>query len=129
MKYLLDTCVFLWLIFDETAHIPNKTLALIRNNKNEVFLSTASCWEIAIKTKLGKIEFDTDPAEMIPELVSRMNLKILPVEMIHALEVCRLPLYHKDPFDRLLVSQVLHEKLNLITPDPILKKYEITVVW
>ena len=129
MKYLLDTCVFLWLIFNETDKVPAKTLSLIRDNKNDVFLSTASCWEIAIKTKIGKIELEKDPADLIPEIASQMNLKILPVEMKHALGIYKLPFHHKDPFDRLLVSQAFHEKLALLTPDQFLEKYEITVTW
>lgn len=129
MKYLIDTVVFLWVIFDERNQITEKARTLLEDPKNELSFSAASAWEIAIKYSLGKLELKKNPAEWLPDLISKMGLHPLPISQRHALEVGRLPHHHRDPFDRLLVAQAKSEGLSMITPDSLFKDYEIEVVW
>lgn len=129
MKYLLDTVVFLWVIFDERSRISATAISILEDPKNELFFSAASAWEIAIKYSLGKLELKKNPAEWLPDLISKMGLHPLPISQRHALEVGRLPYHHRDPFDRLLVAQAKTEGLPMITPDSLFKDYEMEVVW
>src|SRR5579871_4453346 len=90
---------------------------------NERFLSGASAWEIAIKYSLGKLQLPDPPLQFVP---SRMALTLttpLSIELSHALQVAALPVYHRDPFDRLLIAQAQIEKLPIVTADKEFDKY------
>jgi PIN domain nuclease of toxin-antitoxin system len=120
MKILLDTHVFLWAVSDDPRLSPAARALIL--NAEEVHVSAASLWEIAIKTGLGKLEADVD------ELVQTVHLsgfQELPVTMAHTAELSRLPLLsgHKDPFDRLLVAQSMSEPLILLTADSKIEAY------
>lgn len=129
MKYLIDTAVFLHMIFDEPNRLSKKILTILKNEDNQLYFSAASAWEIAIKYSIGKLELKKNPAEWLPNIIIKMGLRPLPVTQHHAFELVKLPLYHRDPFDRILICQAIREKISLITPDSIFKKYKITVVW
>lgn len=128
MRYLADTVVFLWMIF-QPEKIAKGALEIIENGKNTIYLSAVSSWEIAIKFSLGKLEFRQDPKALLTEMMARMGVESLPITHQHALETARLPFHHKDPFDRLLIAQAGIEKLPVVTPDAVFKKYGIDVVW
>lgn len=128
MKYLLDTAVFLWTCLDMREKISPKATAVLETSSS-LFLSSASVWEIAIKHSIGKLGLKGDPKEWLPDAVLKMGLKQLPVTHRHALDVAHLPNHHKDPFDRLLISQSRIEKMTLLTPDLMIKKYRVQVLW
>ena len=128
MKYLLDTHVFLWFILDNEK-ISSKALNIISNRNNELFLSAASGWEVAIKAHLGKIQLNNNPEIFIPEHLSANSIKSLPIKMSHMLHTFTLPFHHKDPFDRLIISQAQLEKMSIITADPLFEKYTIKLLW
>jgi PIN domain nuclease of toxin-antitoxin system len=90
-----------------------------------VYVSSASIWEIAIKAKLGKIEADP---QRILESVEPSGLQAIPVFARHVVVVASLPLYHTDPFDRLLIAQAISEPLHLLTADPQLRQYSELVI-
>lgn len=92
---------------------------------NELLLSAASSWEMAIKYRLGKLPLPAPPHEFIPPRLIRDGVVALPVEHRHAVEVARLPNHHRDPFDRLLVAQAQLEKLTLFTADRQLSAYDV----
>ncbi len=123
MRLLLDTHIFLWAV----AGAPQLKTASRRiiQQADEVYVSAASFWEIAIKSRLGKIEADTD--ELL-QAVSDSGFRPLAISPLHAAGVARLPLHHADPFDRLLVSQALAEPLRLLTADAALQPYS-DLVW
>lgn len=128
MKYLLDTHTFLWWNMDDDRLSP-LARELISNGANEIFLSAATAWEIAIKTARGRLELPEDPTRYVS---SRMNLhgfQALPVQIHHAVQVYKLPMHHADPFDRLLVAQSQIEIIPLISVDAEIRKYEIELVW
>jgi len=128
MRVLLDTHVFLWWITD-APRISGRARDVIVDHENELFLSAASGWEIAIKTRLGKVRFPGDPADFLSEQLRLNGIEALPVRMIHALRAGSLPDHHRDPFDRLLVAQCQEEQLPILTADPQIAKYNVEVIW
>ncbi|MDP2960735.1 MAG: type II toxin-antitoxin system VapC family toxin [candidate division Zixibacteria bacterium] len=128
MKALLDTHVFLWWILDEP-QLPPNVRAIISDGDNELFLSAASCWEIAIKAKLDRISLPSRPEVFVPDQMDRNAIQPLQIKTGHALHVFNLPLLHRDPFDRMLVSQAQIEGLPIITSDPLISKYKVKTLW
>ncbi len=128
MKLVLDTHTFLWWITDDPQLSP-KARYIIGNVNNELFLSVASAWEIAIKARLGRLSLDERADRFIPAQLSKNGISPLPIEMSHALYTARLPDIHRDPFDRLIIAQCALEKLPLITKDTVIRKYKVETVW
>jgi PIN domain nuclease of toxin-antitoxin system len=123
MRILLDTHIFYrW--FYEPVRLSRAALETIKN-ADEVFVSSASIWEIAIKARLGKI--NANPRELFDQIAVN-DFQELPVFSRHAVLVADLPLYHSDPFDRLLIAQAISEPLHLVTVDPQLKQYSELVI-
>lgn len=118
MRLILDTNALLWLMAGNP-RLNSKARALI-DSASEVFVSSASIWEISIKHRNGKIE--EDPEEIV-ERIEEAGLHELPVLMRHAVAAGKLPLLHRDPFDRLLVAQAITEPMRLLTADAQLTAY------
>lgn len=127
VKLLLDTCSFLWLA-GEPAGLSKTALDAIRTTE-EVYLSAVSGAEIAIKYHLGDLVLPASPRQWLAGERERHRILPLPLEEAAVLEWERLPLIHKDPFDRLLICQCLYHDLTLITPDPWIRKYQVPVLW
>ncbi len=127
MKILLDTHVWLWTLVSPE-RIPRDSLELIGSPENELYLSAASTWEIAIKYGLGKLPLPEAPALFVPPRLSRDGVISLPVEHAHTLAVAELPQHHNDPFDRLLVVQARMERMVLASADSVLKKYDVQLL-
>ena len=123
MRLLLDTHALLWLMNDDP-RLNSRARGLI-DSASEVYVSSASVWEIAIKARIGKIE--EDPEEVV-ERIEQAGLRELPVSARHAVAAGKLPLLHRDPFDRLLVAQAMIEGLILVTGDRLLLKYGVPVL-
>jgi PIN domain nuclease of toxin-antitoxin system len=123
MRLLLDTHVFLWAL----AGSPRlKSAARARiEAADEVFVSAASIWEVAIKVRLGKLTADLDA---LVAAMAESGFSELPVRAVHAARVASLPALHEDPFDRLLVAQALCEPLHLLTADGAVAQYSDLVV-
>jgi PIN domain nuclease of toxin-antitoxin system len=128
MKYLLDTQAFLWWITDSES-LSDSAREIIRDGSNELFLSAASGWEIAIKAGLGRLELPDEPEKVIPEHMLLNEIQGLPIQMSHALRVHALPQHHRDPFDRLLVAQCQLEDMPIITSDSAIAAYEVGITW
>lgn len=124
MRILLDTHCWLWMLTEPDRFSPGSR-RLIEDPDNELLLSAASSWEIAIKYELGKLPLPEPPATYVPARMQASGTTSLAVEHSHALHVARLPGHHRDPFDRLLVSQAILEKLVLLTADPQLDPYDV----
>ena len=102
MKLLVDTHAFLWFIDDSPAlSVHGKTLL---EAENELFLSVASLWEIAIKLRLGKLSIAIPTESLMTEQLTANNIELLPISVPHLIEVSTLALHHRDPFDRLIVA-------------------------
>ena len=128
MKLLLDTHAFLWWIMDDPKLSPQAADA-IQDSDNDIYVSVASAWEIAIKAGLGKLKLPDTPKRFVPRQIAANNFLVLPINLDHGLAVQDLPLHHCDPFDRLLVTQSQIEKMPIVTDDGLIKRYGVKVLW
>lgn len=128
MRLLLDTHAFLWLDAGDR-RLVRPVSDLLQDPANQLFISTAVAWEIAIKYRVGRLELDAEPHLLVPRAVSAYGLQVLPVQLEHALRVSSLPLLHGDPFDRLLIAQAQIEGLTVVTRDPRIHQYDVPVIW
>jgi PIN domain nuclease of toxin-antitoxin system len=128
MKLLLDTCTFLWIIGD-APRLSRRARALFQSNDNDVYLSAGSAWEIAIKHALGRLQLPDDLARFVPEMREAHGIEPLPIDEASTLHISRLPTLHRDPFDRLLVSQAIVHGLTILTPDPLVTQYPAMTAW
>lgn len=128
MRALLDTHTFLWWITDDPQLSP-RVRKIFGDGENELFLSAASGWEMAIKTKLGKLQLPDHLQSFIFEQLAGNAIVSLPVQMNHALHVYTLPDHHRDPFDRLLIAQAQLENMPILTTDPQIAQYPIKIIW
>ena len=128
MKLLLDTHAFLWFVWKH-ARLSAAAQALILDPKNILFFSMASCWEIAVKVSISKLALAEPYAVFMPREIAANRLLLLPVEMAHVSAVATLPLHHRDPFDRLLITQSLVEGMPLVSADPLFDRYGVTRLW
>lgn len=128
MRLLLDTHVWLWMIA-ERERFDAETAGMLENSANELLLSAASSWEIAIKHSLGKLTLPAPPARYVPQQIAKTGVTPLLVEHSHALRVADLPAHHRDPFDRVLVAQTELEGVTLLTADRQFEPYGIPIEW
>lgn len=128
MRALLDTHVFLWWITDDR-RLSQRVRRLFRDPRNELLLSAASAWEIAIKARAGDLKIEGDVGNFVREHLAANAIGVLPVQLDHALGVATLPRYHGDPFDRLIVAQSQAEKLPIVTGDKMIRRYAVEVLW
>ena len=128
MRALLDTHAFLWWITDDD-RLSEKAREIISDGRNELLFSAVSGWEISIKAGLGRLELPEDLERFVVDQVSRNAFQVLPVYLSHALHVRKLPDHHRDPFDRLLVSQSILEGISLLSADPQIALYPVEVAW
>ncbi len=124
MKLLLDTHAALWWLADDTRFGRDAEREL-SDGTNRVLLSAAVIWEVAIKRSLGKLQAPADLAQTLLGVGARP----LPVTLVHAAAVEALPWHHRDPFDRLLVSQALTEGAAIVSQDEHLRPYGVSLIW
>ena len=127
-RFLIDTHVLLWWLFDDPRLSP-RTHKTIRSQHNEILVSSASGWEMATKFRLGRLPHAEEAVRNLPALLKRSRMEILPITMEHALAAGALPGPHRDPFDRMLIAQARLEGLALVTSDAAFAPYPVTCVW
>lgn len=128
MKLLLDSHTLLWFVWDD----PNLTATAkgyIEDPANHKLVSIATCWEIAIKVGLKKLNLGEHAATFLPRELANNGFDLLRIELTHATRVESLPGHDKDPFDRLLVAQSMIENVPLVSADAQLDLYGITRLW
>jgi PIN domain nuclease of toxin-antitoxin system len=128
MRYLLDTTVFVWSL-KEPEKLNKSALGVLEDNGQEVFLSAVSSWEIVIKAAIGKLTLPKDPAQLLAETLTKFAIQPLSITHAHSLAVGELTLYHRDPFDRMLVAQARSENMVLMTADMVMEKYPVETLW
>jgi len=124
MRILLDTQCWLWMQVSPERFSPS-ALIQIEDPGNELLLSAASSWEIAVKVGLGKLSLPLPPADYVPDRLMSSGVTGLPVDHSHALHVATLPAHHRDPFDRLLIAQAQLEGLTILTADREFSQYDV----
>lgn len=128
MRILLDTCAFLWIALD-APELSATAREAFSHPDNDVYLSAASAWEIAVKHGLGRLALPEPPAVCVPRLREELGIEPLPIAEDEALHVRRLPPLHRDPFDRILVCQAILRGMTLLTPDAAIGLYPAPILW
>ena len=122
MKLLLDTHIFLWLI-DDAQRLSERYRQAIQDPNNEKFLSVASIWECLIKYQIGKLNVPSSPETYLPKQRRKHLIKTLTIDENSIAQLLKLPLLHKDPFDRLIMAQALQHELIIMTEDKLILAY------
>jgi PIN domain nuclease of toxin-antitoxin system len=128
VRLLLDTHAFLWFILDDP-RLSAKADALISDSNNEIEISPAAYWEIAIKISIGKYSLPEPYEVFVEREITANDFRILHIEPRHAAVASALPFHHRDPFDRLIVAQAMAERISVISVDTALDAYNITRLW
>ena len=128
MKFLLDTVTFLLAIDDET-RVSDEARKYIEDPYEQVYLSSVSAWEIAVKHSLGRLDLPLPPDRLVPLARDRLGAEELPLTESSALRVSRLPAIHADPFDRVLVAQAISMGMTILTPDEAVRQYPVPTIW
>ena len=128
MRLLLDTQAFLWFITGDPKLSAPAERAL-RDGTNDLLLSIASVWEIAIKVGLHRLPIPEPLETFVPHQLRLNRIQLLPIDLTHAVEVARLPPHHRDPFDRLLICQARVEGIPIVTADGVFSSYTVETFW
>ncbi|MEI6810325.1 MAG: type II toxin-antitoxin system VapC family toxin [bacterium] len=128
MRILLDTHALLWMN-DTSDRLSATAASAILDVRNDLLLSVASWWEIAIKISLGKLDLKPEWPTALKREMNHNGITWLPVRPEHCERIPQLPFHHRDPFDRILIAQAQHEDLVLITSDQCFVSYGVTVIW
>ena len=129
MKYLLDTQIVIWAL-ENNLQLPKSIKETIDDPKQDIFITVVSLWEISIKRSIGKLDLNYD-LEDIHRQLSQREASILPIAVEHLTTNESLDFVdkHRDPFDRLIISQAITEDMSLISSDPYFKYYPVKVLW
>lgn len=122
MRLLLDTNVLLWWLSD-SPKLSKEARGIIANPANDMLVSSASIWEVAIKAALGRIEIELDELD---DAIMKSGFQPLAISFQHAIGVSRLPGVHRDPFDRMIVAQATVEKLRIVSHDRMFERYGLS---
>ncbi|HHH52926.1 MAG TPA: type II toxin-antitoxin system VapC family toxin [Bacteroidetes bacterium] len=126
MRYVIDTHIFLWLLFD-TKRVPAKILDVLKESSNEVYITSISFWEISLKYNLGKLELNGITPEELPQMVTDMGIEMLQIAPSEMASFYQLPKIekHKDPFDRIIIWHCIVHKDILVSLDGKFSEYEV----
>lgn len=128
MRLLLDTHALLWFLLDDK-QLSATAEALIVDPANDIEISPASYWEIAIKISIGKYHLPELLEIFFEREIAANAFRILAIEPRHVAPLTSLPFYHRDPFDRLLIAQAIVESIPIVSGDPALDDYPVTRLW
>ena len=128
MKLLLDTHTLIWAVDDPSKLGPQAVTAL-QDPANDLLLSAATIWEIAIKVGLGKLSLSMPYRQWMTQAITDLGMTVLPITVEYANVQVNLPKHHGDPFDRLLVAQIQVENIHLVSADPVFDQYGINRLW
>jgi PIN domain nuclease of toxin-antitoxin system len=128
VRVLLDTHALLWFLLGDR-RLSRHAASLIMDLHNEIIVSPASCWEIAIKVSLGKYTLKEDFTTFMEREIKTNLLTLLPITVRHVAAVVDMPFHHRDPFDRLLVAQATVEDVPILSCDAALDRYGVTRIW
>lgn len=128
MRVMLDTHAFLWWSLDDD-RLSGPAREVIRDGRNDVVVSVASIWEVAIKARKGKLDLPMAVDAYVEDRLRRNRWSTLAVDVQHAVRAAALPMIHADPFDRVLVAQAQVESLPIVTTDAAITRYDIETIW
>ncbi|EKD42694.1 MAG: hypothetical protein ACD_73C00056G0001 [uncultured bacterium] len=124
MNYLVDTHVLLWAITDDDKNLSSEVRELLAGDGHVIYVSIATLWELQIKQSIGKIKLPLHFFDQLP----LAGYEILPIQLKHIKNLAKLPALHRDPFDRMIISQAQLEQLTLVTHDALMMKYPVNIL-
>ena len=127
MNILLDTHAAKW-FFDDDKRLPQSAIDAIYSPESDIYISMASIWEMAIKLSIGKLQLNGGIVNFV-DTINDNGFRLLDIAPEHAIEVVKLPLIHRDPFDRMLIAQAAIEDMVIMTVDTNITKYEVKTIW
>ena len=127
MKAILDTHAFLWALAGD-GRMSRHAREVFAGTAN-LWLSMASVWEILIKVQTGKLDLPRPVGQYVIHKLTDNRIEILPISVDHLLAIERLPMFHRDPFDRMLIAQSMEENIPVITADQVFARYPIEIIW
>ena len=128
MNCILDTHALLWILSDDKRLSKNAQTQFL-DIKNTIYLSMASIWEISIKVSLNKLEIKSSLETFVEKHIIENDIHLLNIELEHVYPLVKLPFHHRDPFDRLIVSQAIYEKMPIISSDKNFDLYSVKRIW
>jgi PIN domain nuclease of toxin-antitoxin system len=128
VRLLLDTPALLWAI-GEPSRLSGRVRGWLEDGHNEAWVSIASLWEITIEADLGRLRLPPDLGGFLASQLTASSLRVLPIDVQHAVAVRDLPLHHRDPCDRMLVAQSRIQRLALVSRNARMRAYEVDVLW
>jgi PIN domain nuclease of toxin-antitoxin system len=128
MKVLLDTVTFLDAAFS-SKDLSKRAKELLMHPESELFVSIASCWEIAIKYSIGRLALPDKPDRFVPRHRAKLGAEVLTLDEESVFQITRLPDIHRDPFDRMLICQAIIHGMILLTPDDRISRYPVRTAW
>lgn len=128
MTLLLDTQAFLWIAIDHE-QMPRGLKSVLRDPANDLYLSAVSSWEITVKAKAGKLALPMPAWAFILESRERLSVQTLSLQETAVAHVAKLPAFHRDPFDRMLVCQAIQHSMTIVTSDAQIKRYPVKTLW
>ncbi len=129
MNVLLDTHSFIYWIENNSVALSATAFTLIADKSNTIFLSLASIWEMQIKIQIGKLKLVNDLSLVVEEQQQVNGMQLLAIAPQHIYNLSQLPFHHKDPFDRMLLSQAMTEGFSLLSKDTMFAAYPVKVIW
>ena len=128
MRLLLDTHIFIWLA-SEPDKLSDKAKEAILSQSNQLYVSLVSLWEMQIKSQLGKLTLDVPLSALWREQKELNQIELMPILAEHIWELESLPHIHRDPFDRLIISQAIKERFIIVSADTAVTQYSVTTIW
>ncbi len=126
-KYLIDTHILIWFL-EDNEKLPKSISNIMINESEKIHVSTISLWEISIKRNIGKLKLNLDSLEIFDKCQTYWTVKNdITAHELNLYE--SLPLYHRDPFDRMLIAQARIDNMIIITKDSNFKKYDVNILW
>ena len=128
MRLLLNTHVLIWLT-EGSSNLSQTAKQAIEDEDNRLYLSVASLWGMTIKISLGKLQLGISLDRIVESYLLPTSIEILPININHLLGLLDLPSHHRDPFDRMLISQTQAEELTLVSGDRLFGDYLVQLLW
>jgi PIN domain nuclease of toxin-antitoxin system len=128
VRALLDTHTFIWFA-EGSASLSAVAAEFIGDGENDLLLSVASLWEMAIKVNLGRLRFDAPFDEWITEHLQRLAIDVAQITVPHLAVIATLPLHHRDPFDRMIAAQGIADGLPIVSVDKAFDSYPVSRIW
>lgn len=128
MNILLDSHTLIC-FSQNSPQLSSSAIKILEDRNNLLFLSLVRVWEIQIKVQLGKLNLDISLSEIVKDQTKINDVQILPMKLSHIWTLDTLPYYHKDPFDRLLISQAITENLIILGVDSVFDSYPVEKIW